>query len=100
MTPRDYQSIRDMIETRFRQDMAALERVWYAINKVNPPDSPVALAPIDDTDNDAAIGVVEVARPTESKPRASYKGLSDEEKKARKAEYMRAYLKKRRAAGK
>lgn len=45
MTKAEYDNIREMIEARFRKDMAALERVWFTIHGVNPPDTVVALAP-------------------------------------------------------
>jgi hypothetical protein len=50
MTTAEYNAIREMIESRFRKDMAALERVWFTIHGVNPPESPVALAKSEDSD--------------------------------------------------
>lgn len=43
MTRLEYQRVRELIENRFRQDMAALERVWFTIHGVNAPDSPIAM---------------------------------------------------------
>ncbi len=45
MTIAEYNSLRQQIEERYRGDMAALERVFYIVNGINPPGAVVALSP-------------------------------------------------------
>jgi len=111
MTRTEYDNIREMIESRFRKDMAALERVWFTINGCNPPDSPLALetrekepppyplAHGEGLRSAESIGAQSAARIADTHRRPYKKrgfGLSDEEKKERKKAYMKAYWLKRR----
>jgi hypothetical protein len=97
MTLTEYTRVRELIESRFRHDMAALERVWHAIHGTNPPDSPMALAePAKDDVDETTLGqsrTEEVQAPAR-KQREDLSGLSAEERKKRKAEYARAWYRR------
>lgn len=109
MTLNDYKRLRDLIEDRFRHDMAAIERVFFIANGVNPPgaiadlagnvarrekarkdvDERVAsLGDLDEIEKDAAAG--------EDAPKRKYKPRSAEAQ-ARAAERVKARLAARHA---
>jgi hypothetical protein len=106
MTGNEYGRIREMIEQRFRQDMAALERVWFTIHGANPPDSPVSLGKPADTGEPeigggggkplvsaADLGILS-GKQMEQMHR---KYRLSPEAAARKKAYMKAYWEKRKA---
>lgn len=105
MTKQEYQQAVEAIDMKYREDRAALERVWILLNGSKAPDG---IAEPGESDRVGLMngedlpGVIPggsmksgyVARGV----RKSLKGLSADEKKARKAAYMKAYLAKRKAA--
>lgn len=108
MTKQEYEQAVEAIDVKYREDRAALDRVWVLLNGSTAPDGVVNAA---DTERVRLIngedlpGVMTGGSPAagfnrETTIRRSYKGLSPEEKKARKAEYMKTYLAKRKAKGK
>ncbi len=99
MTRAEYQAIRELIENRFRQDMGALERVWFTVHGVNPPDSVISLARPKQEDEPAAAPAAATPGPTGfvKKSRAELKMLSAADRKIYKAQYMRDYAARKRA---
>lgn len=97
MTIKEYQAIRELIESKFRKDMAALERVWFTIHGVNPPESVVELEPREDTTAQAAAAQ---SSPTgfEKASRAELKAMTPEQRKTYKAAYMRDYAARNKVA--
>ncbi len=102
MTNAEYVRAKEAIEERYRDDMAALERVWVILSGSKPPDGIVEASATDRVHMRSAesLGIptaTSIDQMTAPRRRQSYKGLSLEEKKARKAEYMKAYTARRRA---
>lgn len=109
----EYNAMKESLETRYREGMAALETLWVSMNGSQPPGSVVAVetdgaeeVPGGDRGLRSAesIGAQSAARISgmhqERRKRQSTAGLTDEQKKARKAAYMKTYLAKRKADGK
>ncbi len=107
MTKQEYQLAIEAIERKYLEDRAAMERAWLIMNGSQPPDGVV------DVNGGEHVGLIngadlrgaitggspssEFTRQTIE--RKSLKGLSPEQKKARRAAYMKTYwLKKKRKA--
>ncbi len=105
MNKQEYQQAIEAIDVKYREDRAALERVWILLNGRAAPDGIVDVHGSDRVHlmNGADLpGVITGGSPSsafgrEATARRSLKGLSPEEKKARKAAYMKAYMAKRKA---
>ena len=102
MTGAEYQRLKEMFETRFRQDMAALERIWFAIHGANPPDSVVKLAVERDPAAVPAADPAPVGDPTTrswpEERKLRKKIILTPARREKKREYMRRWLAKRKAA--
>ena len=92
MTRQEFSALKEKIEMQYREDMAALERVYSLCNAAE------SLVVLDDPEPAIANGVVSAAtlgidtKPQIFKKRRSLKGLSPEERRKAKSEYMKEYL--------
>lgn len=97
MTRSEYNSIKLSIVKRHNAMMAALETIWSFCNGENPPDSPVVHRTVSGGEDSQAVADTLMV-PDAPDVRAPHVKLSKEEKQAKKREYMRAYMAKRKAA--
>lgn len=90
MTLTEYENIKAKIDSKYREQMAALEMIWSFTNGENPPESPVRHT------EDAAISAAEASddQPVRLRGEASDQGKLDDAKKKRAREYARAYYRK------
>lgn len=102
MTIEEFKMLKEKIESAYRDDMAALERVWKLMNGSTPPDGLVDFEPARIPMRSAeALGIPPASQIDHSVgARGKRGGMTDEEKKERKKEYMRRYWAKRAKAGK
>lgn len=105
MTKLEYNQAIEAIDVKYREDRAALERVWILLNGSKAPDGVIEVNGSERVHlmNGADLpGVVTGGSPSsafgrEGTERRSLKGLSPDEKKARKAAYMKAYMARRKS---
>lgn len=99
MTTEEYKKIRDDLETRYRDGMAALEQLYTALTGSNPPDSPIALASSNGHEERGlrsaeSLGIPPAAA-IDQRTAGRTTRLSDDAKAKKKA-YMKAYWQKRK----
>lgn len=99
MTRDEYKRIRDDLDVRYRDGMAALEQLWVALTGSNPPDSPLTLVGVEKIEplrNAADMGI-QRSEPHVEQTKRPY--TTTPEMAAKKKAYMKAYwLKKKKAA--